>query len=230
MRLKNTYICISVLSLLLFLASGNAHAQDKKGNRILTEMTDTIPLFRGIAVSVDAVGPMQRLLSSYGQYEAALRVNLKDRFFPIVELGWGDANNTNDLTGITYKTKAPYGRIGCDLNVAKNKHDDYRIYAGIRYAFTSFKYDVSSVGVTDPIWKKEVVYEGYGNSCSYHWLEGCLGIDAKIVGPLRLGWTARYRGRIAQKHGDLGEPWYVPGFGKRGESRLAATFNIIFEL
>ena len=49
--------------------------------------SDTIPLFRGIAI-LQILGPAQLAFSSYGQYQAAMRVNLKDKWFPpIIELG-----------------------------------------------------------------------------------------------------------------------------------------------
>ena len=100
---------------------------------------DSVPFFNGFAVSVDLVGPVQMLISDYGQYEAALRINLKDRYFPVVEMGIGKADHTNDATDISYKTSAPYFKVGVDFNLLKNKHDIYRLFAGIRYAFTSFQ-------------------------------------------------------------------------------------------
>ena len=38
----------------------------------------TIPFFNGLAVSADLVGVAQMAFGDYGQYEAALRVNLKN--------------------------------------------------------------------------------------------------------------------------------------------------------
>lgn len=227
MQLKNisTYICILAISLFF---SERAEAQKRKVPTVIE--ADTVPFFCGIAISADAAGAIQRWVSDYGQYEAALRVNLKGRYFPIIELGIGTASHEDDVTGIHYESSAPYGRIGCDFNVMKNKHDDYRIYVGARYAFTSFKYDLSAPGVADPVWGGEAFYGGKDISCSYHWAEGLAGVDAKIAGPIRLGWSVRYRSRISQKYGETGKPWYVPGFGKSGSSRLGATFNIIFEL
>ena len=31
-------------------------------------------------------------------------------------------------------------------------------------------------------------------------------------------------------NGDIGNTWYVPGYGKQGSSRIGGSFNIIFEL
>lgn len=67
---------------MLLLLSTAANA--KGGTEV---KTDTVPLFKGFAVSVDIAGPAQMMLGDYGQYEAALRINLKDKYFPIFELG-----------------------------------------------------------------------------------------------------------------------------------------------
>ena len=68
---------------------------------------DSIPLFRGFAVSFDLVGAAMMQLSDYGQYEGALRINLHDEWFPIVEVGYGKANHEDDpVTGLRYKTAA----------------------------------------------------------------------------------------------------------------------------
>ena len=91
-------------------------------------------------------------------------------------------------------------------------------------------YDVEGQSVNDPIWGGEAIYAAYDVKGSSHWAELLAGVDAKIVGPFRLGWSFRYRSRISQKHGDIGEAWYVPGYGKKGSSRLGATFNLILEI
>ena len=122
----------------------NAHAQGGSKKNIIAETADSIPLFRGVAVSVDLVGPAEMMFGDYGQYEAAARINLKDKYFPVVELGWGKANAEDVATQLTYKTNAPYVRAGMDFNLMKNKHDIYRLLGGVRYAYTSFKYDVNS--------------------------------------------------------------------------------------
>ena len=208
----------------------NAHAQGGSKKNIIAETADSIPLFRGVAVSVDLVGPAEMMFGDYGQYEAAARINLKDKYFPVVELGWGKANAEDVATQLTYKTNAPYVRAGMDFNLMKNKHDIYRLLGGVRYAFTSFKYDVNSPNIVDPVWKDNVEYNAEGVKCNYHWLEFSFGVDAKIWGPVRMGWTVRYRKKLYSKAGDFGTPWYVPGFGKSGSTRLGGTFNVTFEL
>lgn len=228
-RLKNIYIFILSLAIsLLLLLPSTSIAQTSKKTSI--EKHDSVPFFRGFAVSVDLIGPLQYALSDYGQYEASARINLKDRYFPTIEVGIGKANHYDDITFMEYKTSAPFGRIGCDFNLMKNKHDIYRILAGVRYAFTSFKYDLNHPDVTDPVWGGESPYHAEDVKCSYHWLEVTGGVDVKIWGPLRLGWSLRYKRRIAHDEGPLGNAWYVPGYGKSGGSVISGLFNVTFEL
>ena len=67
-------------------------------------------------------------------------------------------------------------------------------------------------------------------SCSMHWLEGVFGLDAKIYGPLHLGWSVRYKRRLVHSDGDLGGTWYVPGFGINDKDGFAANFNVIIDI
>ena len=218
----------AAISTLLALGALSASAQGLKQQ---TERPDTTRFFRGLQVMADAVGPIQLAVSDYGQYEAALRINFKDKYFPVFELGYGTANHEDDpVTHVAYKTSAPYGKVGMDFNIMKNKHDIYRVYIGARYAFTTFKYDVASPVLTDPVWKDPAAIQLNNVSASYHWAELLFAVDAKIWGPLHLGWSVRYRRRLAHNDGESGNVWYVPGFGKTGNSRLGGTFNIIINL
>lgn len=194
------------------------------------QKNDSVPLFNGLSVGIDLVGPAQMIIGDYGQYEASLRVNLKDRYFPVIELGVGRADYTDDATLVSYKTSAPFGRIGIDFNLLKDKHDIYRLYGGVRYAFTSFKYDLGHPGVSDPVWGDTAPYEAGNVDCSYHWLEFGIGVDARIWGPVHMGWSLRYRKRAAYDDGRLGKSWYVPGYGKSDGSALGGLFNISIEI
>lgn len=225
-KLISSSISRLALSLILLLACVDAGAQ-----AFFKYQRDSIPLFRGFAVSVDLVGLAQMQLSDYGQYEAALRLNLHDQYFPTFELGYGRANHEEDeVTGLSYKTQAPYFRIGADVNIMKNKHTGNRVFVGLRYAFTSYNVDVSRAPFSDPTWGWTTYYDVSGVACSQHWAELLFGVDAKIAGPLHLGWSARYRTRISHDDGIIGKTWYVPGFGTQDSSTLGATFNVIIDI
>jgi len=222
------YISAVLISIvMLFGNATSAHAQLK----MFRLEKDSIPLFRGFSVSFDLVGAAMLTFGDNGQYEGALRVNLHDQWFPVLELGIGRANREKDeVTELTYKTSAPFFRIGMDWNILKNKHQANRMYAGFRYAFTSYKVDIIRENLPDPVWKSQTQFGIHDYPCNMHWLEAVIGIDAKIFGPLHLGWSVRYKRRIAHKEGDFGNTWYVPGFGTNDKDGLAANFNIIFDI
>ena len=214
------------ISLLLLTMSSAASAQMK----FFTIQKDSIPLLRGFAVSFDLVGAGMLALSDYGQYEAALRVNLHDEWFPIVEAGVGKATHDDEVTQLYYSTSAPYFKVGIDKNMLKDKHGPNRLYVGLRYGFTSYKIDLSRPDFPDPVWLWNTGFGVKDASCKYHWAEVVIGVDAKIFGPLHLGWSVRYKQRLAHsEEGEFGNPWYVPGFGTYN-TNLGATFNVIIDI
>lgn len=223
----STFISRLSVSLLLVCMASTAQAQMK----IFKMEKDSIPFFRGFALSFDLVGPAMLMLSDHGEYEGALRINLHDQWFPIFEAGIGRANHEDDeVTEITYKTTAPYFRIGMDWNILKKKHGPNRMYAGFRYAFTSYKVDIIRKDLPDPIWKTQSGFGIKDLGCHMHWLEIVFGIDAKVYGPLHLGWSARYKRPIHHKEGNIGNIWYVPGFGTGSDDQLTANFNVIIDI
>jgi hypothetical protein len=228
-RQKSTYTFISraVVSLACLLFAISTMAQNRK----IVNNADTMPLLKGVQLSVDVAGPIIKQLSDYGEYEAALRLNLKNKYFPIFELGYGMAEHLNDeVTGISYETSAPYFRIGCDLNLLKNKNSENHFYGGIRYAFTTYKVDISRHDMQDPVWGSMAGFDINGENCNQHWLELVFGIDSKIWGPLHLGWSVRYKRRIAHKDSSIGNTWYVPGYGKYGDTRLGGNFYVTIDI
>lgn len=226
-HISTSILRLSVSLALLMMAMTPLHAQLK----MFRMEKDSIPMFRGFSLSFDLVGPAMLMLSDHGEYEGALRINLHDQWFPIVEVGVGRANHEEDeVTGITYKTTAPYFRLGMDWNILKKKHGPNRMYAGFRYAFTSYKVDIIREGLPDPVWQGDSGFGVKDMGCSMHWLEGVLGIDAKIFGPLHLGWSVRYKRRLHHNDILVGQTWYIPGFGTYDKDQLAANFNVIIDI
>ena len=201
------------------------------GQKFLKLEKDSLPMFQGVAVSGDLMGLIQLQLSDYGQYEAAVRVNLHNHYFPILEVGYGKADHSEDLvTGITYRTKAPYFRLGCDMNLLKNKRSKNRAFAGLRYAYTNYKVELFRQPFPDPVWKWEASFGTHDSPCYQHWAEVVFGIDAQVAGPVHLGWSVRYRRRLFHDDGITQNTWYVPGFGIQGSTKLGATFNVIIDI
>lgn len=228
MRTILTYLLLAV-ALPLIAQQKNEEASPAKESKtvVATESLerDTTRLLQGIAIHANLSDAAMAMWGSKGAYEAGLRVNLKGRWFPVIELGYGRADTEDIMTTMCYRTKAPYGRIGMDFNLLRNKFDDYKLFGGFRYAYTSFDYDVYSNDADNPD-----AIKAFGQHGQYHWIEGIFGADAMIWGPLHLGWDVRYRKRISGKLGETGPVEYVPGFGAAGGTKITANFNIIISI
>ena len=185
--------------------------------------------FNGVSVGVDVVGPVMQALSSRGHIEGMLRVNILETYFPILEIGYSKCNHTDENTFVTYKANAPYFRVGLDVNLAKNKFSGNRIFAGMRYGFTSFEYDVSSQPVEDFIGGSSVPFHLTALEGNKHWAELLFGIETRITSFLQLGWALRYKFGLSEKSSYMGKPWYVPGYGRNKNGTFGANFNIILD-
>lgn len=190
----------------------------------------SVPLFAGASLSGDLAGLVMALATSYGQFEAAARLNFKERYFPTFEMGWGLSDKTDDVTRQHFKTNAPYFRIGCDYNVANDKLSGNRIFVGLRYAFTTFNYDLEGPAMSDPVWGGSLPYDFKGLNSRAQWGEVVFGLEAKIWKIFHLGWSFRYRKRFSQKATPAGQAWYIPGYGKNDGSAWGGTFNLIFDI
>lgn len=196
----------------------------------LFQLQKDLPIIAGFSVSGDLAGAVIAITSSYGQYEGSFRINMKGKYFPIVEIGYGTCDYTDESTNIHCKASSPFFRIGCDYNFARNVRDGGRILGGLRYGFTSFNYNIDGPDMIDPIWGMHVPFSFNRLSGQTHWAEVVFGVEAKIWKIFRLGWNVRYRLRIKDKASAIGHPWYVPGFGKNDTHALSGTFNLIFDI
>lgn len=220
------------LSALPAVAQTASQAPEQQLQEQLERLTEKpVPLFCGVAVMADVAGlAMKSIGSDYAQMEVACRINLKDIYMPVVECGYGTADRTGDETNNTFKTQAPYFRIGMDYNFSKRKQTGNRLYAGVRYAFTSFTYDIGDPDFGDPVWGVSRPFNMKGLDGRMQWGEIVFGMEARIWSIFHLGWSVRYKARFGHKVSPYGEPWYVPGFGKNDTSCLGGTFNVIFEI
>ena len=217
--------------------------EQKKRDAILA---DTIPLYNGTYVGLDVYGIGSKLLGGdFMSSEISVGVNLKNKLIPTIELGMGSTDTWSE-TGIHYKSKAaPFFRIGVDYNtMAKKKEKNSYLYAGLRYGFTSFKYDVSTLPVDDPIWGDNIAnpsltddiwggsvpFNHPGMKASVQWLEIVLGVKVRIYKNFNMGWSIRMKYKTSATTGEFGNPWYVPGYGKFKSNNMGITYSLIYKL
>lgn len=240
MMLRNIFTCILVSSL-YFSPAVSASAQQVTDS-VLAETVQMDTTHRavrkafppkwlsGMSISFDVLGAVLTHATSYGSYEAALRVNLRQKYFPTLEAGIGICKRDNATTGTHFETKAPYFRLGADVNLARDKQSGNRIFIGLRYGISSFKFDYIGTPVQDPVWSQSLPLSFTNQSSTAHWGEFVFGLETKIWKNLHLGWSARYRKRITQQAPAFGQPWYIPGYGKNAGHTFGGTFNLIFDL
>lgn len=235
------HIIISAASLLscVFL-----HAQEEQTQPVMPgespkptkyiaveEEKEHLVFFQGFTLSVDVYGPIAYLVSDYGTAEAALRINLKNTYFPIVEMGYGKCSKTDFNTSVSYQVNAPYARMGIDLNLLKDKFQDNRFYFGVRYGISTYKYDIAGPAMTDPVWGGSQSFDFDGIDCTSHWAELLLGTQVKIYKNFHMGWAIRYKRELSSTKSNYAKPSCIPGYGYTTNSTCwGGTFNLMFDL
>lgn len=125
-----------------------------------------------------------------------------------------------------------------DYNVVK----EY-LYVGLRYGFSSFKYDISSTPFSDPIYGGSMANPGlidgiWGGSVPYHynglksnmqWLE-LWWPESMFKSMFLYGMDLRFKFKTAGSISEHGNPWYVPGFGEYDSSNIGITYTLIYKL
>jgi len=216
---------ISIL-LLISLVSPNIWGQNKKDNA----PKEKAPLLSGVGVGIDLCGlAMKGVGARFANMEICGRVGLKEKFFPIFEIGIGDCTRNGGETTNVFSTRAPYWRIGMDYNINK-KMNGNRFLVGVRYGFSRYNYDFSSPDFADPVYgiEKPLLLESLkGNN---QWLELCIGFETRLWSIVRLGYNIRYKTRTLQSVSELGEPYFVPGFGKNDNNTFGGTVYLTFDV
>ena len=187
--------------------------------------------FQGFTLSVDVFGPASYAIGDYGTLEAALRLNLKNTFFPIFEAGFGRCKKDDFNTKVGYEVNAPFARVGLDINMLKDKFQHNRLYLGARYGFSSYKYDVSGPQMTDPIWGGSEAFSMKGIDCTSHWAELIFGVEVSIYKNFHMGWAVRYKREISSTKNDNAKPSCIPGYGYTTNTTCwGGTYSLIFDL
>lgn len=161
------------------------------------------------------------LMMAFGQKHASIDVsatlNMWNRFQPVLVMGLGGAKDTPRDMNFTYTGKlSPYFKLGANYNFLFKKEPQYQLYAGVRLAFASFKYDITGVTIDNPYWGEYAQsYQLKGVTSSALWGEFLLGLKVGIAGNWSLGWEAKFHGLFKEKKNDSGKPWFIPGYGTR---------------
>lgn len=191
----------------------------------------TYPRWTALSVGVDLWDPVMRLFGQkYGVVGFWANVSVYNRFFPTFEMGLGMAKDTPADMNYTYRTPmSPYFKIGCDYNFLFNSNSDYKFFAGLRYGFAPFKWEVSDITLNSGYWGESTALVIPSQNGTAGWLEFCLGLQVRLWSNISAGWTLRYHSILHESKNVHGEPWYIPGYGARGNS-LTGSFSVSYTL
>lgn len=250
-KILNYSISLALCLLVLFplQAQNRTTSTPPPGNRPKSEKKEVkdqvnYPLYNGVSVGVDLWGVGSKALGGdFLSSEVSIDVNLKNRFFPLIEMGYGKTDTWSDK-GIHYKSGAPFFRIGVDYNALFKKKHGHMLMVGLRYGASSFKYDIESLAVSDPIyggnisnpnledeiWGGSLPYNHKGMKGSMQWAEFCVGIRAHIWKSIYMGWGIRFKFKLSASADPNGDPWYIPGYGKYGSNTTGITYTITYKL
>lgn len=225
MRISGYILLISILFMPL-----QAHAQEDAGKE---SKAHGMFSFNGIGIQADMFGFANSLLQDYTSGEIAVEANFGNRFYPVAEAGFGWSSTTDETSGIKYKAKAPYYRVGLNYNFFTNKEKPapiHYIFGLVRFGWTSFEYDVNTPPINDPIWGSSVALELDNVDGSCKWAEIGAGIKVKIAKGFHMGWSIRYKVRLKQEKGSNSNMWYIPGYGINESTCFGGTYSLIYEI
>lgn len=221
--------------------------RDDKGNVVLvdtisgTEIIDSTalpvvppmiyPLVFETSVGVNLWDPLMRAFGqSYGLAGISVDFNMHNRYIPTFEFGLGAADNTPANNNYTYHSPAaPFFKIGMDYNFLYNSNPDYRIFVGVRYGLSPFKWTLRNVTSYVDYWGEPSDIPFPDISATAGYFEFLLGLRVKLVNNISMGWTVRYHSLLHESPRTHGRAWYIPGYGS-STSPLTATLSVFYTL
>lgn len=223
-----------ILSSLLLLFASSTWAQESVVNEAAENLIakhTRLSFLQGMSLSVEVGTPIAKLIGgdTYGS-EAALRFNIRNKYFPVAELGYARYNSTHPETDIQYKAGAPYMRIGADVNMLKDKTQNNRLFVGGRIGFTTYNFDVNGPDIKDPIWGSSHPLDYQGLSSNRLWFEFVVGLEAEVIKNYHMGFNVRYKSKLKEKTPLEATPYFVPGFGCGGDSGICLAYYLTFDL
>lgn len=199
------------------------------------EPKDTVPFLTGIRLEVDLASALSSLLTtgdSWG-YEAAVQVLIKNRYAPVFEMGMGGASSTS-LANIDYNGNGMFYRLGVDFNMLKSKPDAKptrnQLLVGGRLGFTNYKYDLGRIIFSDDYWGGTGARDLNDLRYTALWFEIVAGLRVEIAHNIFMGWSVRMKNLLSKSEAGALQPFHIPGYGIKADSRWGITYSIGYQL
>lgn len=199
------------------------HFTNAQANKLKTDSVIKA-YYRGFRVDVDLASPITTLLNNGDKfgYEADIAVDLKHKYFPTIEVGYAGADKSIPA-GASFSTKGMYSRFGIDFNLIKPKKDkvplNHIFFAGVRLAFSPMSYNYSNLLIHDGYWNQDILHAKMDQKTTKVWFEIVAGMRVEISKNIYMGWTVRNKKLFGEDTVGEFSPWYVPGFGIKGDGK-----------
>lgn len=189
-------------------------------------------LYQGLNIKLDVGQTVYTLARSHAdrqQYEVAVNANLRNKYYPTVELGYGLSHDV--AGGGTYNGQGAFTRIGIDINpLRKGQSRDYALLAGLRFGLALQDFSLTGVTLHDDYWSAGGVIRDYPPTFRADaWGEAVAGLQIKVAGPITMGWFARIHFLFTGRVGDH-QPYYIPGFGCVDAGNFTFNYYVGFRL
>lgn len=187
------------------------------------------PKIFAVDAGINIWDPVMRAFGQdYGLFSVWGELNMHNRYFPLIEIGLGQASIRPEEMNFTYKSSvAPFFKIGANYNVFYNSNPKYKFLVGLRYGFSPFSYSVDNITVDNSYWGEQSVFNIPRQNASVGYLEVTAGVRVNIVSRFSIGWDLRFRSILHESSPKYGKPMYIPGYGKRG-SALSGSISLVW--
>jgi len=214
----------SLLSILLILTL-SLNAADKKKEPVVE-----IPTYQGVTIGVEIGKPLLGLLSDNKGYSVKADVNLKNTWFPTIEVGYSRYDQTAE-NGIHCLTSGNYVKIGVNksLSYLGDKAENM-FYAGAHYGFSAFKYTLKNLSWYDNYWGANALTDLTDQPAVVGWLELTVGVRVHVYGPFSLGWSGQYKSTLHVSGGATSDPAYIPGYGENLKPMAGLNLHVYYRL
>lgn len=189
------------------------------------------PLLDGLTLGVNVWDPAMRLFGQkYGLIGFSADISLHNRYFPVVEVGLGQAKNTPAGKNFTFRSPlSVWFKLGMDYNFLYNSNPDYQWFAGVRYGFAPFSWSVDDISLNSGYWDQTSRFSIPSQNYTAGWGELLIGLRVRLFGNISAGWAFRFHTILHESKNPHGKPWYIPGYGSR-KGAITGSFTISYTL
>lgn len=201
--------------------------------KIKEVVADTIPFYNGFSIGTNLLGYAEVFTKSKTlSPEVALQVSLKQRYFPVLEVGIS-RGTIPVYGGGEYRLSGDfYGRVGVDCRVMGDDQKNF-FFVGVRYGFSPFSYQITGAGIENPYWPdNQLPFKDQKISTTAHFFSGVLGLRVSLSRFIAMGWNVRYNYLLDTYKSDYAAPSFIPGYGMRGSNNggVSIQYMLYFKM